>query len=172
MFQGIVTQLSEQISTLNERMDEFTSRIEELNSTVSIRKVSASQQNLALQGDGCSAIAPSSLFASGVGNGLLSGSLLPSSSSSSQLARESAFMEEVTFRSLIGTLSSSFERGNNIKELTQTRLGLVDFLRNKRIKDLGTVSLHNYKKDALILLVKLNIISITYSEVMLKKLLE
>ncbi|XP_057770572.1 inorganic pyrophosphatase TTM1-like isoform X2 [Salvia miltiorrhiza] len=93
--QGIVTQLSEQISTLNERMDEFTSRIEELNSKVSIRKMSASQQNLALQADGCSAIAPSSLFASGVGNGLMTGSLLPSSSSSSQLARESAFMDEV-----------------------------------------------------------------------------
>ncbi|KAG6413760.1 hypothetical protein SASPL_126474 [Salvia splendens] len=93
--QGIVTQLSEQISTLNERMDEFTSRIEELNSKVSIRKVSASQQNLALQADGCSAVAPSSLLGAGVGNGLMSGSHLPNSSSSSQLARESAFMEEV-----------------------------------------------------------------------------
>lgn len=93
--QGIVTQLSEQISTLNERMDEFTSRIEELNSKVSIRKVSASQQNLALHADAYNATTPSSLFVSGVGNGMLSGSLLPNSASSSQLARESSFMEEV-----------------------------------------------------------------------------
>lgn len=90
--QGIVTQLSEQISTLNERMDEFTSRIEELNSKILISKVSASQQNLALQAEVCNATAAaSSLYASGVGNG----PFLPNSSSSSQLARESAFMEEV-----------------------------------------------------------------------------
>ncbi|KAL8474812.1 hypothetical protein ACS0TY_031299 [Phlomoides rotata] len=93
--QGIVTQLSEQISTLNERMDEFTSRIEELNSKILIRKVSASQQNLALQAEVYNSTAASSLYASGVGNGPLTGSLLPNSSSSSQLARESAFMEEV-----------------------------------------------------------------------------
>ncbi|KAI3463802.1 hypothetical protein Pfo_020465 [Paulownia fortunei] len=95
--QGIVTQLSEQISTLNERMDEFTSRIEELNSKISIRKVSASQQNLALQAEACNATAPSSLFVSGIGNGPLTGSLIPNSSSSSQLARESPIMEEVLF---------------------------------------------------------------------------
>lgn len=121
-------------------MDEFTSRIEELNSKVSIRKVSASQQNLALQADGCSAIAPSSLFASGVGNGLLSGSFLPNSSSSSQLARESAFMEEVISRSLFYSLklflyiNSSFERGKNMKELTQAGLGLVVLLRTRESK--------------------------------------
>ncbi|KAK6128263.1 hypothetical protein DH2020_038001 [Rehmannia glutinosa] len=91
--QGIVTHLSEQISILNERMDEFTSRIEELNSKMSIRKVSASQQNLALQAEACNATAPSSVFA----NGPLSGPLLPNSSSSSQLARESPIMEEVLF---------------------------------------------------------------------------
>ncbi|KAG8387969.1 hypothetical protein BUALT_Bualt02G0076400 [Buddleja alternifolia] len=93
--QGIVTQLSEQISTLNERMDEFTSRIEELNSKISMRKVSASHQNLALHAEACNAIAATSLFGSGIGNGPISGSLLPNSSSSSQLARESPFMEEV-----------------------------------------------------------------------------
>lgn len=91
LFQGIVTQLSEQISTLNERMDEFTSRIEELNSKILISKVSASQQNLVLQAEVCNATSASSLYASGVGNG----PFLPNSSSSSQLARESAFMEEV-----------------------------------------------------------------------------
>ncbi|KAB5524776.1 hypothetical protein DKX38_022525 [Salix brachista] len=89
--QGVITQLSEQISTLNERMDEFTSRIEELNSKFSTRKISASQQNVALQGETCNGSGPTSLFVTGLGNG----SLLPSSSSSSQLARESPLMEEV-----------------------------------------------------------------------------
>ncbi|XP_040996627.1 inorganic pyrophosphatase TTM1-like [Juglans microcarpa x Juglans regia] len=93
--QGVITQLSEQISTLNERMDEFTSRIEELNSKTSIRRVSASQQNLALQAEACNGSGPTSLFATGLGNGSLTGSLLPNSSSSSQLARESPLMEEI-----------------------------------------------------------------------------
>lgn len=93
--QGVITQLSEQISTLNERMDEFTSRIEELNSKFSTRKVSASQQNLALQGEPCNGSGPTSLFVTGLGNGSLTGSILPNSSSSSQLTRESPLMEEV-----------------------------------------------------------------------------
>ncbi|KAL2479101.1 Phosphoribulokinase/Uridine kinase family [Forsythia ovata] len=90
--QGIITQLSEQISTLNERMEEFTSRIEEINSKISTRNVSASQQNLA---EACNGSVHTPLFASGVGNGPLTGSLLPNSSSSSQLAREFPIMEEV-----------------------------------------------------------------------------
>ncbi|XP_061361032.1 inorganic pyrophosphatase TTM1 isoform X1 [Gastrolobium bilobum] len=93
--QGVITQLSDQISTLNERMDEFTSRIEELNSKFAIRKVSASQQNLALQAEACNGSGPTSLFVTGLGNGSMTGSLLPNSSSSSQLARESPLMEEV-----------------------------------------------------------------------------
>ncbi|CAA0815319.1 Phosphoribulokinase / Uridine kinase family [Striga hermonthica] len=75
--QGMVTQLSEQISTLNERMDEFTSRIEDLNSKFLTKNFS--QQNLGgVQNEACV-------------------SLLPNSSSSSQLARESPVMEEVLF---------------------------------------------------------------------------
>ncbi|PON92692.1 Uridine kinase-like [Trema orientale] len=93
--QGIITQLSEQISTLNERMDEFTSRIEELNSKFSVRKVSASQQNLAMQAEACNGSGPTSLFVTGLSNGSLTGSLLPNSSSSSQLAKESPLMEEI-----------------------------------------------------------------------------
>ncbi|XP_042480065.1 inorganic pyrophosphatase TTM2-like [Macadamia integrifolia] len=93
--QGVVTQLSEQISTLNERMDDFTSRIEELNSKLTTRKVSASQKNLALQAEACNGSGPTSLFVSGLGNGSLTGSLLPNSSSSSQLAKESPLMEEI-----------------------------------------------------------------------------
>ncbi|KAM7279130.1 hypothetical protein ACFE04_006264 [Oxalis oulophora] len=85
--QGVVTQLSEQISALNERMDEFTSRIEELNSKFS-SKVSASQQNLAAQTESCNGS-----FIAGL-NGSLNGSLLPHSSSSSQLARDSPLMME------------------------------------------------------------------------------
>ncbi|KAM6569401.1 hypothetical protein CsatB_017386 [Cannabis sativa] len=93
--QGVITQLSEQISTLNERMDEFTSRIEELNSKFSLRKVSASQQNLAMQAETCNGSGPTSLFVTGLSNGSLTGSLLPNSSSSSQLAKESPLMEEI-----------------------------------------------------------------------------
>ncbi|KAJ1388519.1 P-loop containing nucleoside triphosphate hydrolase [Sesbania bispinosa] len=93
--QGVITQLSDQISTLNERMDEFTSRIEELNSKFAIKKVSASQPNLALQAEACNGSGPTSLFVTGLGNGSLTGSLLPNSSSSSQLAKESPMMEEV-----------------------------------------------------------------------------
>lgn len=76
-------------------MDEFTSRIEELNSKFSTRKVSASQQNLAGQAEACNGSVPTSLFMTGLGNGSLTGSLMPHSSSSSQLARESPLMEEV-----------------------------------------------------------------------------
>ncbi|MED6187768.1 Inorganic pyrophosphatase ttm1 [Stylosanthes scabra] len=91
--QGVITQLSEQISTLTERMDEFTNRIEELNSKFASRK--ASQQNIALPAEPCNGSVPTSLFVSGLANGSLTGSLLPHSSSSSQLARESPLMEEV-----------------------------------------------------------------------------
>ncbi|KAL0731751.1 hypothetical protein Bca4012_027845 [Brassica carinata] len=76
--QGVITQLSDQISTLNERMDDFTSRIEELNSKIPNRiAASGSQHNLALPME----------------NG--NGSLLSLSSSASQLVRESPLMEEV-----------------------------------------------------------------------------
>ncbi|CAA6670085.1 unnamed protein product [Spirodela intermedia] len=89
--QGVITQLSEQISTLNERMDEFTTRIEELNSKFNVRKPSMSQQNLVLQGDNCNGSGPTSLFVSGLGNG----TLIPNSSSSNQLVKESPLMEEI-----------------------------------------------------------------------------
>ncbi|KAF6169386.1 hypothetical protein GIB67_016556, partial [Kingdonia uniflora] len=79
----------------NRRMDQFTSRIEELNSKFTIRRVSnASHQNLALHAKACNDTA-TSLFVSGFGNGSLSGSLLPNSSSSSQLARDSPLMDEI-----------------------------------------------------------------------------
>lgn len=86
--QGVISQLSEQISTLNERMDEFTSRIEELNSKFTARTVSASQQNLT---EACNGSAHTTLFMAGLGNG----SLLPNSYSSSQLAKDSPVMDEI-----------------------------------------------------------------------------
>lgn len=98
-WQGVIIQLSDQISTLNERMDEFTSRIEELNSNFDVKKVSASQQNMALQVETCDGSGPTSHFVTGLGNG----SLLPNSLSSSQLVRESQLMEEVSY------ISSHFE---------------------------------------------------------------
>lgn len=76
-------------------MDKFTSSIEELNSKFSNRTISASQQNLAVQAEACNGSLPTSLFVTGLGNGSLTGSLMPHSSSSSQLARESPLMEEV-----------------------------------------------------------------------------
>lgn len=92
--QGVINQLSEQISTLNERMDEFTSRIEELTSKFSQKRV-PSQQNMATtQAESCNGSA-TSLFMAGLGNGSLTGQLLPNSASSNQLARENPLMEEV-----------------------------------------------------------------------------
>ncbi|KAI3970936.1 hypothetical protein MKX01_024583 [Papaver californicum] len=93
--QGVVTQLSEQISTLNERMDEFTCRIEELNSKLTVKKASPSQLNLSVAAEACNGTGPTSLFTSGFGNGS-SGSLLTNSLSSSQLAKESSLMDEIS----------------------------------------------------------------------------
>lgn len=96
--QGAIAQLSEQISTLNDRMDEFTSRIEELNSKLTSKRVSSSPQNMALQSEACNGSAPTSYFISGLGNGSLTGSIMPNSLSSSQLAKEYPLMEEVNGR--------------------------------------------------------------------------
>lgn len=72
-------------------MDEFTNHIEELNSKLSQKKSSASQQNIALQAELCNGSDPTSYFMSRVGNGLV----MPNSSSSSQLAKESPVLDEV-----------------------------------------------------------------------------
>ncbi|KAF3332776.1 uridine-cytidine kinase C-like protein [Carex littledalei] len=91
--QGVIKQLSEQILTLNERMDEFTCRMEELNSKMSnsIIRASASHQNLPLQSESCNGSGPTNQFVSHLGNG----TLLPHSSSSNQLHKESPLMEEM-----------------------------------------------------------------------------
>ncbi|XP_017973409.1 PREDICTED: uridine-cytidine kinase C isoform X2 [Theobroma cacao] len=139
---GVVTQLSEQISTLNERMDEFTARIEELNSKFSSRKVSASQQNLAVQAEASNGSGPTSLFVTSLGNGSLTGSLMPHSSSSSQLARESPLAEEVLLiargqRQIMHQLDNlsnllhEYWGGRSQRERTQ---------RTNRTIDVGTIS--------------------------------
>ncbi|KAH6762969.1 Phosphoribulokinase / Uridine kinase family [Perilla frutescens var. hirtella] len=95
--QGAATQLSEQISTLNDRMDDFTSRIEELTSKLTSKKPSPSSQNIAsLQADVSNGSAPTSYFISGLENGSLTGSMMPNSSSSSQLAKDVPFLDELT----------------------------------------------------------------------------
>ncbi|XP_020547430.1 uridine-cytidine kinase C isoform X2 [Sesamum indicum] len=94
--QGAVTHLSEQISTLNDRMDDFTSRIEELNSKLTSTKSSPSSQNIALQAETYNGSAPTSYFISGLGNGSLTGPMMPNSSSSSQLAKESSLFDELS----------------------------------------------------------------------------
>ncbi|ERN05837.1 hypothetical protein AMTRI_Chr10g231430 [Amborella trichopoda] len=94
--QGVMTQLSEQISTLHERLDEFTSRIEELSSKLTVTKSLGSQQNLALQTEICNGSAPPSFYSSGYGNGNMTGSLLHTSSSSNQLSREFSLVDEIT----------------------------------------------------------------------------
>ncbi|XP_059445268.1 inorganic pyrophosphatase TTM2 [Corylus avellana] len=94
--EGVITRLSEQISSLNDRMDEFTNHIEELNFKLTIKKISPSQQNMSIQADPSNGSAPTSQFISSLGNGSLIGSMMPNSSSSSQLAKESPLMEEIS----------------------------------------------------------------------------
>ncbi|PSS13506.1 Uridine-cytidine kinase [Actinidia chinensis var. chinensis] len=94
--QGAISQLSDQVSTLNDRIDKFTSRIEELNSKLTSKRVSSSPQNMALQAEACNGSAPTSYFISGLGNGSLTGLIMPNSSSSSQLAKEYPLMDEIS----------------------------------------------------------------------------
>lgn len=124
--QGTITQLMEQISTLNERMDEFTSRIEELNSKFSNSKLSASQQNLALQSETCDGYPPS-LVVGGLNNGALANSTLLKSSSSSQLAKETMLVDEVLYiaraqRQIVHQLDNlSNAVRENLRELSRER---------------------------------------------------
>ena len=94
-WQGAITQLSEQISSLNERMDDFTNHIEELDSKLSMKKC---QQNMHLQAQDCNGSAPTSYFNTSLGDGSLS---------SSQSTKESPLMDEVVFLILISCLTFS-----------------------------------------------------------------
>lgn len=96
-------QLSDQISTLNERMDEFTSRIEELNSTFANKKLHSSQQNLPAHAEACNGSGPTSLHHNGIANssmiginGLANGSINGTIGSSASLVmKDSPLFEEV-----------------------------------------------------------------------------
>ncbi|KAE8707326.1 putative peroxidase [Hibiscus syriacus] len=90
--EGVINHLSEQISSLNNRMDEFTTRVEELNSRLTIKRSTTSQQNLAFRVDSCNGSASTSYFINGLGGG----SLISNSSSSSLLAKDSPLMEEIS----------------------------------------------------------------------------
>lgn len=146
--QGVVTQLSEQISTLNERMDEFTSRIEELNSKFPFKKNTSSQQNMAFPAEACNGSAPTSYFITSLGNG----SIMPNSSSSSQLARESPLMEEIS--SVARGQRQIMHQLDNLNNLLRENLGdrsnrertnrnsmLFDTTRNKVPLALATVAI-------------------------------
>ncbi|XP_019181171.1 PREDICTED: uridine-cytidine kinase C-like [Ipomoea nil] len=94
--QGAVEQLSEQISTLNDRMDDFTSRMEELSSKLSSKTTTPTAQNTTLQPEACNGSVPTSHFISSLENGSLTGSIMPSLSSPSHLAKDSALLEELS----------------------------------------------------------------------------
>ncbi|XP_038879058.1 inorganic pyrophosphatase TTM1 isoform X1 [Benincasa hispida] len=143
--QGAITQLSEQISTLSERMDEFTTRIEELNSKICTRKISASQQNLVSQSDACNnGSGATSVFISGLSNGALTGSLLPHSSSSSQLAKESPLLEEIQniARAQRQIILQVDNLSNLLREYSneRSRRGKADDEGRWRITDLESIS--------------------------------
>ncbi|PNY10781.1 uridine-cytidine kinase C-like protein [Trifolium pratense] len=94
--QGAISQLSEHISALNDRMDEFTNRIEELNCKLTIKNNSPSQQNLSAQAEACNGSAPTSYFINSLGNGSITGSKMQHSSSSSQLNKDSPLTDEIS----------------------------------------------------------------------------
>ncbi|CAI0431883.1 unnamed protein product [Linum tenue] len=99
--QGVITQLSEHMSSLNDRMDDFKSQLEELNSKLTVINNNSNsspspQQCIGLQGsDVSNGSAPTSYFMSGLSNGSQAGSKLSHSSSLSHLAKDSPLLEEI-----------------------------------------------------------------------------
>lgn len=84
---GAINHLSEQIFTLNDRMDEFTSRIDAQSSQLQ-KTFSGNLQNV-------SSNDLTSHFTSNLTNGSLNGSKVHHSTSSTQLAKDSPLIEEV-----------------------------------------------------------------------------
>ncbi|KAG5068392.1 hypothetical protein JHK85_000769 [Glycine max] len=119
--QGTINQLSDQISALNDRMDEFTNRIEELNSKLTIKKNSPSQQNMSLQAETCNGSAPTSYFITSLGSGSLTGSKMTNSSSSSQLAKDSPLMDEIS--SIARSQRQVMHQLDNLNNLLRGSLG-------------------------------------------------
>ena len=92
-------------------MDEFTSCVEELNTKLNIKRSTSSQQNLTFQAESCNGSAPTSYFVNGLGNG----SIMPNSSSSSQLAKDLPLMEEVLLLvSLCPFIQIGYSRGYSL----------------------------------------------------------
>lgn len=90
ILKGAITRLLEQISTINDRIDNVTSKVEELSAKFSIQRDLSSSQ----KAEACNGSAPMSYLVSSSGNSLRTGSTVLSSSSS-LLAKESLIMEEV-----------------------------------------------------------------------------
>ncbi|KAK8699596.1 hypothetical protein V6N13_115679 [Hibiscus sabdariffa] len=126
---GIITQLLEQISSLNDRMDEFTTRIEEMNSKLSIKNSTSSQQNSGFQAESCNGSAPTFHFINGLGNG----SIMPKSISSSQLAKESPITEEIS--SVARGQRQIMHQLDNLSNLLHARIGNRSLQANTRTKN-------------------------------------
>ncbi|XP_071702174.1 inorganic pyrophosphatase TTM2-like isoform X1 [Rutidosis leptorrhynchoides] len=90
-FQGAISHLTEQIFTLNDRMDEFTSRIDAQSSQIS-RTFSGNQQN----SEASNGVASTSYFNSTTPNGSFNGSRVHHSNSFTQLAKDSPLIEEIS----------------------------------------------------------------------------
>uniref|UniRef100_A0A7N0TCR7 CYTH domain-containing protein n=1 Tax=Kalanchoe fedtschenkoi TaxID=63787 RepID=A0A7N0TCR7_KALFE len=143
--QGAMNQLSGRISSLNDRMDDFTNHIEELNSKLTLKTHSASQQSLALQSETCNGFTHTSYLVSGLdNNGLIPSSVLPHSLPSSQLTKESALMDKMTaltrgqrqIMHQVDNLSSLLRESLELKSQQRTRT-----VRKITIPDLGAMGL-------------------------------
>ncbi|KAE8690915.1 F-box/FBD/LRR-repeat protein [Hibiscus syriacus] len=132
-------ELSEQISSLNDRMDEFTTRIEELNSKLAIKNSTSSQQNLAFQAEPCNGSAPTSHFINGLGNG----SIMPNSLSSFQLAKDSSIMEEIS--SVARGQRQIMHQLDNLSNLLHERIGERSQQANTRKKNTAAVDRDPFK---------------------------
>lgn len=126
--QRAISQLMEHISMLSEKIDEFTSRIEELNSKFSTNNLSVSQQNLHNQTELCNGSEPTSLFMSNLGNG----TIIPNSSSCSQLSRENQLHEEIQNFSRVQ--KQTMHQLENLMKVVQDRLNQPNQRRNNAIR--------------------------------------
>ncbi|KAK9063775.1 hypothetical protein SSX86_017647 [Deinandra increscens subsp. villosa] len=94
--QGAISQLSEQISTLNDRMDEFTSRINEVNSQFTKEMSYGGQSQQKIDPSNGSGSASTSYFKPVLPNSSSNGSMVRHSSSSTQLVKDSNLIEEIS----------------------------------------------------------------------------
>ncbi|MED6126600.1 Inorganic pyrophosphatase ttm2 [Stylosanthes scabra] len=85
--QETITQLSEQISSLSDRIDDFTNYIEALNSNLTMEKNWQYQEDMHPQVGACNGCAPTCYFISSLRNG---------SSPLSQLTKEFTLMDEIS----------------------------------------------------------------------------